>query len=319
VDDILIFCNGKVGDVETLADILSLFRLATGMIINEQKSTISTSELDEEEKEVYRRLFPFTLQDISQGIKYLGFQLKPNSYKKEDWKWLIAKLEKRLNSWSFRWLSRAGRLTLTKSVLEAIPVYWMSLAWIPKGVLEKIRRICARFIWSGSGEKYTQPWSKWDNIALPKALGGWGLKNIFLFSKALAAKACWRLISDTSLWTLVIAQKYISPDSIEDWIRSPLKASTNGSIIWKAMISSFPVVGDSLAWKVGKGNHLRIGTDPWPGSGNSHILSEDLIEQLHKQGIFYLSHLANPPTTNFGTKVGKMQIFLESLGFKQNH
>jgi hypothetical protein len=82
VDDILIFFNGKVGDVETLADILATFRLAIGMIINEQKSTISTSELDEEEKEVYQRLFPFTLQDISQGIKYLGFQLKPNSYKK---------------------------------------------------------------------------------------------------------------------------------------------------------------------------------------------------------------------------------------------
>jgi hypothetical protein len=62
--------------------------------------------------------------------------LKPNNYRKEDWKWLLKKLEKRLNGWSFRWLSRAGRLTLTKSVLEAIPVYWMSLAWIPKGVLE---------------------------------------------------------------------------------------------------------------------------------------------------------------------------------------
>jgi hypothetical protein len=106
-------------------------------------------------------------------------------------------------------------------------------------------------------EKYTQPWPKWDNIAFPKSLGGWGFKNIFLFSKALAAKACWRLITDTIPWTLVIAQKYISPDTIEDWIRRPLKTSTNGLIIWKEMISSFLVVGGSLAWKVGKGNHLR--------------------------------------------------------------
>jgi hypothetical protein len=155
VDDIHIFCNGKVGDAETLVDILANFLLATGMIINVQKSTISTSELDEEENEVYQRLFPFTLQDISQGIKYLGFQLKPNSYKKEDWKWLIEKVEKRLNNWSFRWLSRAGRLTLKKSILESIPFYWMPLALIPKGILEKIRKFCERFIWSGSREKYT--------------------------------------------------------------------------------------------------------------------------------------------------------------------
>jgi len=35
------------------------------------------------------------MQDIRQGIKYLGFQLKPNSYKKEYWKWLIAKNRKK--------------------------------------------------------------------------------------------------------------------------------------------------------------------------------------------------------------------------------
>jgi hypothetical protein len=104
-----------------------------------------------------------------------------------------------------------------------------------------------------------------------------GVQKHFPFLKGTCSKTYWRLISDTSLWTLVIAQKYISPNSIEDWIRSPLKASTNGSIIWKVMISSFPVVGDNLAWKVGKGNQLRIGTDPWPRSGNSHILPKDLI------------------------------------------
>jgi hypothetical protein len=49
VDDILIFCNGKAGDAEILADILVLFRLAIGMIINQHKSTISTFELEEEE------------------------------------------------------------------------------------------------------------------------------------------------------------------------------------------------------------------------------------------------------------------------------
>jgi len=96
-----------------------------------------------------------------------------------------------------------------------------------------------------------------------------------------------------------IAQKCISPDTIEDWIKRPQKASTTGSMIWTAMISSFIVVGDNLAWNVGKGNRLQIGTDPWPGNDTSHILPEDLTDQLHRQGIFYLAHLANPPTTNY--------------------
>jgi hypothetical protein len=126
VDDILIFCSGQRQDAEVLSNILSLFRSTTGMQINIQKSTLSFSELEREEEDLYKRLFPFTHQDFTDGLKYLGFHLKPNNYLKNDWKWLISKLEKRLSGWSFRWLSRAGRLTLTKAVLEAIPVYWMS-------------------------------------------------------------------------------------------------------------------------------------------------------------------------------------------------
>jgi hypothetical protein len=58
----------------------------------------------------------------------LGFTLKPNDYRKEDWSWILKKLEKMLCSWSHKWISRDGRLVLVKSVLEAIPVFWMSLS-----------------------------------------------------------------------------------------------------------------------------------------------------------------------------------------------
>jgi hypothetical protein len=30
----------------------------------------------------------------------------------------------------------------------------------------------------------------WDKIAKPKKMGGWGIKNIYTFGKALAAKNC---------------------------------------------------------------------------------------------------------------------------------
>jgi hypothetical protein len=53
---------------------------------------------------------------------------------------------------------------------------------------------------------------------------GWGLKNIFLFSKALASKGGWRIINTTSLWTKVVIQKYIEPVPLEIWIRSQQKS-----------------------------------------------------------------------------------------------
>ena len=79
-------------------------------------------------------------------------------------------------------------MVLVKVVLEAIVVYWMSLAWIPKRILEKARRICFRFLWSGKQETHVTPWVRWERISIPKGLGGWGLKNIFLFAKYLVAK-----------------------------------------------------------------------------------------------------------------------------------
>jgi hypothetical protein len=164
------------------------------MEINNQKSSITLSNLSEEDSLLISTRLPFRVFDLDEGLKYLGFQLKPNDYRKTDWWWLIAKLEKRLKCWSHRWLSRAGRLVLVKAVLEAIPVYWMSLAWIPKGILEKMRKMCFLYLWQGHKDKKVLPWVRWDRIATPKSLGGWGLKNIFSFSKALAAKCTWRLI-----------------------------------------------------------------------------------------------------------------------------
>ena len=149
MDDVLIFCTGMVRDINTLRDILELFSKSTRMEINERKSTLTSHLLLVEEIQELSRVFPFNLVGIDEGLKYLGFCLKPNDYHKHDWNWLIEKLEKRLKQWSHKWLSKAGRLVLVKLVLEAIPVYWMSLAWIPKGIMEVARIICFMFLWSG--------------------------------------------------------------------------------------------------------------------------------------------------------------------------
>ena len=93
---------------------------------------------------------------------------------------------------------------MVKVVLKAMSVYWMALTWIPRGILEKNRKICFSFLWSSLKEKKMMTWARWEHIALPKSIGGWGLKNIFLFSRAFAAKSGWRLISSTSLWTEVV-------------------------------------------------------------------------------------------------------------------
>jgi len=110
------------------------------------------------------------------------------------------------------------------------------------------------------------PWVKWDSLALPKLLGRSRLKNLQKISTALATKMGWRLIQSENLWSKVVIQKYIRSYSVVEWIRRPTHSFQNYSITWKALVKHFSIISQGLAWKVGKGNSLRIGRDPWPGS-----------------------------------------------------
>jgi hypothetical protein len=117
-----------------------------------------------------------------------------------------------------------------------------------------------------------------------------GLKDIFTFAKALAAKNTWSLVDGSGLWHKVIKEKYIPQISLLEWICSPNKSfEKNGTIIWKSIINSFHIIGDWLIWKVGNGSKVLIGKDPWIGCANSHILPEELVNFLNQRGYFYLN------------------------------
>lgn len=146
VDDILIFCDGSRRSLHWLADGIDLFHKATGMMINAEKSTVNWANLSMEDIRILGSYFRFHCRELDARVKYLGFSLKPNEYRRRDWMCLLAKIEKKLSSWCHRWLSKVGRLVMVKAVLEVMPVYWMALTWIAQGILEKIRRICFSFL-----------------------------------------------------------------------------------------------------------------------------------------------------------------------------
>eukprot|EP00253_Pinus_taeda_P019711 PITA_19711 len=204
----------------------------------------------------------------------------------------------RLNIWSHRYLSRAGRLVLVKAVLEATPVYWMALAWIPRSILARLQQIYNRYLWNGNQDKHIFAWVGWKKIAIPKKWGGWGLKDLPSFAQALAAKMGWTLLTGKNLWTSISYHKYIWPHNILDWVRLPTWPNIGISSVWKALLNSLPLIKDNLVWRVNDGSLARIGMDPWPGCGGRHILPEDLIQQLHSQAIRVLEDIANPQNSS---------------------
>jgi hypothetical protein len=164
------------------------------MQINQDKSSLMVWGLNNQESNSISTLLGVQVKDPAEGLKYLGFTLKATGYRKADWAWLLAKIEKRFISWYNRWLSRAGRLVLLKSVIEVILVYWTSLAWVPKGVLHKISQKSLHFLWAGKEDSQPLVLASKKHISKPKGNGGWGLKDIFTFAKSLAAKNSWSLV-----------------------------------------------------------------------------------------------------------------------------
>lgn len=54
-------------------------------MVNIQKSTVYFSGLEDEEARLISQLFPYQQTDVQEGLKYLGFYLKPNDYDTKDW------------------------------------------------------------------------------------------------------------------------------------------------------------------------------------------------------------------------------------------
>ena len=85
------------------------------------------------------------------------------------WKLVVDKIQNRLISWKAKFLSKAGRLTLIKSVLNSLPIYYMSMFKMPKAIALKIVKLQRSFFWGGSsGEKMGCPRIKWSDIQLAK-------------------------------------------------------------------------------------------------------------------------------------------------------
>lgn len=67
------------------------------MVPNQDKSTIMTINFSLNEKGYTLKHFLYRTLGLEDGIKYLGYKLKPNNYHIADWTWLIANIEARIN------------------------------------------------------------------------------------------------------------------------------------------------------------------------------------------------------------------------------
>eukprot|EP00253_Pinus_taeda_P021358 PITA_21358 len=209
IDDVLLFAMLCQSSWICYKDILDRFNYATGLFINKSKSMLYHNDMDLDMVVWISQLFGIESAPISQGLKYLGFHLKPIGYSKHDWVWLTERFYKRISTWEYRYLSLAGRVTLSQAVLLQMAVYWAHLFHLPISIINKLTSTTTNFIWGGSKNQSKFHLTKMHRITMPKNLGGWGLKDLRIFGKSLICKTLCRGIFGTGPWSVTIQQKYL--------------------------------------------------------------------------------------------------------------
>lgn len=77
--------------------------------------------------------------------KYLGVPILHKKVNRRSFNFVIDKVDQRLSNWKAKTLSLAGRLTLCKPVIQALPAYVMQGAWLPRSVCDVIDKRCHDF------------------------------------------------------------------------------------------------------------------------------------------------------------------------------
>lgn len=143
--------------------------------------------------------------------KYLGMPSIIGRKRKATFSFLKDRMWQKINSWNGKFLSKGGKEVLIKSVLQAIPSYYMIIYLIPPSLCDELQRLMNSFWWGSNGNNQRGVhWLSWDNLILAKHLGGMSYRYLYGFNLALLGKQGWKFISnpDTILSRLVKAKYF---------------------------------------------------------------------------------------------------------------
>jgi hypothetical protein len=144
----------------------------------------------------------------------------------------------------------------------------------------------------------------WEQIALPKSYGGWGIRNIFYFSNSLAANTFWRVLNGSGIWHRVICDKYLQNITVVSWLRSSSFQLSGVSIIWSGMIKFIHLITHGLYWSPGNGKQISLGKDQILGMGKSSFITKKLQASLDLRDMKTLDQIKihtedQSPSTNW--------------------
>ncbi|CAN0907022.1 LINE-1 retrotransposable element ORF2 protein [Linum grandiflorum] len=257
-DDTILFGEASVAEARNIISTMEQYGRLTGQEINFHKSRVTFS-----------RNTPLALQNIVRtelGFlpdqdfgKYLGIPSDWGKCKKDMAAGILSRMENMGQSWKSLTLSHAGKETLLKAVIQAIPTYMMSCFLLPKKVTKRMNALVRAFFWGGSMTKKTIHWKAGRILSDSKGNGGLGFKDFRHFNLALLAKQGWRMLTEPDkLWTRVLKGLYFPSSSFLE-----AKKGSHPSWIWASLCDSREVLTLGARKNLMNGSSISVERDPW--------------------------------------------------------
>ncbi|GJR88042.1 RNA-directed DNA polymerase, eukaryota, reverse transcriptase zinc-binding domain protein [Tanacetum coccineum] len=276
-DDVIFLGQWCTSNITVIIQVLDCFFRASGLRINIHKSKLMGVAV--EDSLVTSAAFHIGCSTLTAPFSYLGVNVGGNMSRIASWDGVINKVLNRLSKWKMKVLSVGGRLTLLKSVLGAVPLYYMSLFKAPMQVIKKLESIRCHFFNGTEPSARKLMLVKWDNVLVSKEKGGLGVSSFYALNRALNFKWVWRFRSQgNSIWARVIKALHGEEGNL-GCLAKP-KFPSNWLDINRSLSSLYNKGVDLLGAikkKVGNGFNTRFWEDLWKGE----VVLKDLFPRLY--------------------------------------
>ncbi|GJR66188.1 putative RNA-directed DNA polymerase [Tanacetum coccineum] len=185
-DDALFFGEWSKSNATNLIHILDCYHEVSGLKVNLSKSCLYGVGVPSSEIVSLARFIKCSHDSLP--FTYLGLPVGKDMKKSANWNGMIDRFSKKLSNWKANLLSIGGRLTLVKSVLENLPIYFLSLFRAPASAINKMESIRKRFFWGVNANERKIMWIRWDQMVLDKKNGGLGIGSIKAKNMSLLGK-----------------------------------------------------------------------------------------------------------------------------------
>ncbi|KAF7824315.1 reverse transcriptase [Senna tora] len=196
-DDVLLFARVDVNSISAIKRTIEKFLTCSGLSINRSKSSIWFSDnTPMDMRNTALRNLNFSA--VNNPSRYLGYTLGTKG-KHNDFVPLINKIQSRINCWSNKYLSFAGKTTLINSVLSLLITYHTNTVALPTKTSKLIDKTLRDFFWSAPDDKKKIHTISWEKICIPTS-----------FLSLIAKLACQVNSQQNSLWSNSI-RHYLNP------------------------------------------------------------------------------------------------------------